>query len=223
MPDPRLILAIEVSNPSASDSAAPGVALARWNPFEPIDSESLRGEGRQDDDLMPAIDRLCARRAVEPRDIGVVALSIGPGGFTGLRVAAVTAKMLALTTGADVVAIPSAEVAVETDPTAGRVGVLLATKRDQAWLALFENGVATEAGPATPEELSRISLDELRADAALPDTYRRAVHCPIRPLRLDPIACARLATIRNPTDPLAISPIYGREPEAVRRWRELHG
>jgi hypothetical protein len=27
----------------------------------------------------------------------------------------------------------------------------------------------------------------------------------------------------TPVDPLELAPIYPREPEAVRKWRELHG
>jgi tRNA A37 threonylcarbamoyladenosine modification protein TsaB len=65
---------------------------------------------------MPAIDRLFRRLGLTPESLrgGPVAVSIGPGGFTGLRIAVSTAKMLAETLGVKIIAVPSALVAAES-------------------------------------------------------------------------------------------------------------
>jgi hypothetical protein len=47
--------------------------------------EPLRSDHRHEDDLMPAIDRLFRAAGASPKDIRRVAVSAGPGGFTGLR------------------------------------------------------------------------------------------------------------------------------------------
>lgn len=102
-----LMLAIETSQHRGS--------VAVKLPDGRIDSESLSPKKRHDDDLLPAIDRLFARNNLKPRDLsdGAVAVSIGPGGFTGLRIAVATAKMFAETLGAKIIAVPSALVAAE--------------------------------------------------------------------------------------------------------------
>ena len=98
----RLILAIETSNPSAGDGS--GVALsdaaAGWTDVEPLRPSRQNapgaprtGHGGQDDDLMPAIDRLFRRRAARPSDLSRVMVSVGPGGYTGLRIACAVGKM----------------------------------------------------------------------------------------------------------------------------------
>jgi len=98
-----LVLAIEISNPSARGDGSPGVALLTTS-GEPVGAEPLGADARHDDDLMPAIDRLFTKTGRAPADIERVAVSVGPGGFTGLRVAVVTAKLLAHAAGAQTVA-----------------------------------------------------------------------------------------------------------------------
>lgn len=51
--------------------------------------------GEADDLLMPAIERLFARSGRHVRELGCVAVSVGPGGYTGVRVACATGAMLA--------------------------------------------------------------------------------------------------------------------------------
>jgi tRNA threonylcarbamoyl adenosine modification protein YeaZ len=113
----RLILGIETSNPTAGprgevDGVLLGPGVALMAPDGSIaGAEPLREGSRHDDALMPAIARLCRRAGVSPRDLARVAMSAGPGGYTGLRIAATTAKMIAEATGCEVVAVPSAHVA----------------------------------------------------------------------------------------------------------------
>lgn len=216
-----LVLAIEISNPSARGDGSPGVALLTTS-GEPIGAEPLAAEARHDDDLMPAIDRLFARTGRAPADIERVAVSVGPGGFTGLRVAVVTAKLLAHVAGAQTVAVPTSDVAMRsTDQHAGRIGVLLATKGDRAWLAVYEDGELQQAGPSNPEAVRDAKLGTLVADPKLPEVFRAAVEgsgARPAPLRLDPMACAQLGLERAATTPADLVPLYGREPEAVRLW-----
>ncbi|MFO0875018.1 MAG: tRNA (adenosine(37)-N6)-threonylcarbamoyltransferase complex dimerization subunit type 1 TsaB [Phycisphaerales bacterium] len=84
-------------------------------------------------ELAVIVDRAVRRAGLSPRDLRAVAVSIGPGGFTGLRVAIATAKMLSEALGATVVAVPSALVAAAADRAPPREGerrlVLLSAKR----------------------------------------------------------------------------------------------
>jgi hypothetical protein len=103
-----LTLAIETSNPSAVGVAAstpgPGVAVGWVEPATPEHTEVLTREplhavDRRYDDLLACIDRCVRAAGVAPTDFSLVAFSAGPGGFTSLRSACATAKMIAYTAG----------------------------------------------------------------------------------------------------------------------------
>lgn len=148
-----ITLAIEISNPSSgprglivlpgSDepiAAGPGVALGRLGEEgrpELIGVELLGEAAHHDDDLMPAIDRLCRRSGVRPGDLGHIAVSIGPGGYTSLRIAIATAKMLAEATSAGTIPVQSAAVAAWLAEPITPALVCLASKGSTAWCALL--------------------------------------------------------------------------------------
>src|SRR5450759_3825007 len=92
-----LTLAIETSGPLGS------VAL--------FESETVLGEqslelGRQHgQSLIPTIRQLLTFYGKLPRDLELVAVSIGPGSYTGLRVGVVCAKTLAYAANSQLVAV----------------------------------------------------------------------------------------------------------------------
>ncbi|MCI0437109.1 MAG: tRNA (adenosine(37)-N6)-threonylcarbamoyltransferase complex dimerization subunit type 1 TsaB, partial [Gemmatimonadetes bacterium] len=98
---------------TGSRAVAAGEDAANQVMVERVESAA----GGHGDDLLPAIGRLFERAGLKPHDLagggGAVAVSIGPGGFTGLRIGIATAKMLAESLGAKLVAVPSALVAAE--------------------------------------------------------------------------------------------------------------
>lgn len=55
------------------------------------------------------IDRLLRRAGLSPRDLNAVAVSMGPGSYTGLRVGLSTAKGMAFALGIHLIAIPTLE------------------------------------------------------------------------------------------------------------------
>ncbi|PKN46670.1 MAG: tRNA (adenosine(37)-N6)-threonylcarbamoyltransferase complex dimerization subunit type 1 TsaB [Deltaproteobacteria bacterium HGW-Deltaproteobacteria-17] len=156
-----ITLAIESSNPAPAPDPSRGgenenpwhggVALIEGEREEacaPLGVERLRAEragnertGAFDDDLMPAIDRLCARAGVEPAQLGRIAVSVGPGGFTGLRIACAVAKSIAEATGAKLVGVPAAAGLIRgVAPEArdrGMVLIALAWKREDLWRVAF--------------------------------------------------------------------------------------
>jgi len=234
--DRRWTLAIETSNPSAIGAEPgidpvlrPGVAAARAPGEPPFDLEPLEPTGRHDDDLMPAIDRLARRNALDPRAIGRVAVCVGPGGYTGLRIAVVTAKMLALASGARAIPVPAAAIAaLDLAPDEAPAVILLASKREAAWAALARAGTAPEhVGVIDAERLARLidahAVRALIGDAHVPDGMRAVAErcgCDVRTPELGPARCARAARETDAIGPAALEPLYAREPEAARVWRE---
>ncbi|MCX6034586.1 MAG: tRNA (adenosine(37)-N6)-threonylcarbamoyltransferase complex dimerization subunit type 1 TsaB, partial [Chloroflexi bacterium] len=102
------ILALETSGARGGIALADGADLLE----ETVLEEGMR-HGR---DLVPAAKAACERAGWNPRSIGLVAVSIGPGSFTGIRIAVTLAKVMAFDTGAKVVAVPSLRVMAENAP-----------------------------------------------------------------------------------------------------------
>jgi len=100
------VLAIETSGSrggiALAESAAEGTGPPRLL-VEVRIAEGLR-HGR---DLVPAIRDACRRAGWTPREVPLVAVSIGPGSFTGIRIAVTLAKFVAWDAGARIVAVPS--------------------------------------------------------------------------------------------------------------------
>ena len=82
---PRVILAIETSNPSAweaGQASRPGVALGRVDGVvEVLGVAGLDASRPHDDELMPEIARLVAGAGLRARDVTDIAVSAGPGGL----------------------------------------------------------------------------------------------------------------------------------------------
>lgn len=240
-----LTLAIETSNPSA-EGGTPGVAVGRLRRdgrgvevAEVLGVEPLRSVARHDDDLLPAIDRLWTRLAdtgaVGPkRALDLLAVSVGPGGFTGLRVAVAAVKMMAETLDAGCVAVPSASVVARRVPASfpRPFAVLLASKRETSIATVFrETSAATRdpgrrVGEIAAQDIASLGVRGLIADRFLPDSIRAEAErlglvmaTPV----FDPAACLEAAAGLPVVDAAGLAPVYGREPEAVRKWRELHG
>lgn len=221
-----LLLAIETSQRHG------GVALRDLGGS--IHVEMLSQKKRHDDDLLPAIDRLFVRCQLKPADLrgGAVGVSVGPGGFTGLRIAVATAKMFAEALGAKVIAVPSAMVVAESVKNETEVLIALASKADSFWatrLTRIEQtwSIAGSPGLATAQSLNLDGAELLLGDEHLPQAVRSL--CAARGVSVaepvfDPRACLvaaeRMLERGETIDPLTLAPLYPREPEAVTLWNQ---
>lgn len=228
-------LGIETSNPAAAESgdgnpSAPAVAAARVTAegeLDTIETEPIAPTGRHDDDLVPAIDRLTRRLDLRATDLHRVCVSIGPGGFTGLRVAVATAKMLHEVTGAEVVPVPSANVAAHALTGDDRPAVVcLASKRGTAHVTVYGNASAPRvAGVLNEAEFVELcaarSIRTIVSDHHLPEGWARATqHLNRYAPAFCAAACLRLGMAFAAADAVRLVPAYPREPEAVTRWKE---
>jgi tRNA threonylcarbamoyladenosine biosynthesis protein TsaB len=68
--------------------------------------------------LLPAVDDVIRRAGLHKAQVDAVAVSQGPGSFTGLRVGVACAKTLAFALGWQCVGVPSLEVLVQNAPAA---------------------------------------------------------------------------------------------------------
>lgn len=235
--DTQVILAIEASQRTA------GVALR--DRAGNVHSRELDTSYPLDAALLPAIDELFKACGLRSRDLDVVGVSVGPGGFTGLRVSVSTARMFGVALGARCVAVPSAQVAAASYHGPGPIAVSLAAKNDSAWITYLDHIQCAEKTDLSNEftdwEISRNPsvqrceeidwrvIQAIISDRHLPDAIRERcaqLNVPIIEPRFDPKACLH-QTIHQAqadafTDPIALLPTYSRPPEAVSLWRTRH-
>ena len=109
--------------------------------------------------LVPSIEDLCRQVSWSPEDIDVVAVSIGPGSYTGLRVGLVCARMICRFAEAELVAVPSLDVIARNAPYChDRICVIVDARRNEIYSAAYErrSGVPmrrTDPAIVTPEAL----------------------------------------------------------------------
>ncbi|MCA9201871.1 MAG: tRNA (adenosine(37)-N6)-threonylcarbamoyltransferase complex dimerization subunit type 1 TsaB [Planctomycetales bacterium] len=99
------VLAIECS-------VTPG-SIAVLDGEQCLERRSLPSERRTTQALTPMLDALLKDVGWQPTDIQLVATTIGPGSFTGLRVGVTTAKTFAYATNAAVAGIHTLQVVAE--------------------------------------------------------------------------------------------------------------
>ena len=177
-----------------------------------------------------------------PREVPLVAVSIGPGSFTGIRIAVTLAKFVAWDTGARIVAVPSFRALAANAPAdRPRIATIVDAKRGGLFASLFERreGRLDETfGPAAIEadDLVRRLEPARRGEptayvlghgiakgrAALaglelaPEDLWNIRPAEVARLGLEMAACGEFA------DPLRIEPLYIRLPEAEELWLRRH-
>jgi tRNA threonylcarbamoyladenosine biosynthesis protein TsaB len=203
--------------------------------------ESLVGARRHAGALLPMIQRVLARRGIGLENVEALALSDGPGSFTGLRVGAAVAKALVQAQGLPLWVAPS--LMVRASGAAPDDGSLVLAVTDAlrgevyAGAFRFEPGrVTVELAPVVrrPEDLGRVLRAPAHLVGDLPDPLATAIErWAGRRLVRSPEGAARAGSLldlvgrtggaRRLTAVTSWEPEYGRPAEAQARWETAHG
>ncbi|MDR0808185.1 MAG: tRNA (adenosine(37)-N6)-threonylcarbamoyltransferase complex dimerization subunit type 1 TsaB [Gemmobacter sp.] len=162
-------------------------------------------EKGQAERLMPLLEEVLAEAGLGWRDLGGIAVGIGPGNFTGVRIAVSAARGLALGLGIPVAGISSFELMHERgEPDIHPAEwVCLPAPRDQVYLQHFSHGLtqsapilldpATSLAALTPPEGLRVvghraaeiarPFGAEAVETALTDLPRRLAHTAARRFR----------------------------------------
>jgi tRNA threonylcarbamoyl adenosine modification protein YeaZ len=210
-----VIIAIESasSDPSLALASSDGVAFA---------ADGWAGEGRQASELLPRLLVLLARAGRELREATALAIGVGPGSFTGLRVSMSLAKGIALALRLPLVGVPSLHAWLEAEDRAA-AAVARAGAQD-AYLLLRGDPEPRIVAAGELPGLLKGSL--LAAPSELAASFALAS---VLPPHEAAGAVARLGAARLLKDPrgddlATIEPWYHRAPrgapssEAVSRW-----
>ena len=128
-----MILSIETSTDVCS------VALS--NEGKCLKSEVLRGTASHASNLTPMIMRVMESASLTYADLDAVAVSSGPGSYTGLRIGASTAKGIAYASGKKLIAVPTlsilAHAIFENAPEAQIACPMLDARRMEVYTSLI--------------------------------------------------------------------------------------
>jgi tRNA threonylcarbamoyladenosine biosynthesis protein TsaB len=210
-----LILALDASTPVTT------VALA--NDREVLSEVSATTRGASET-LLPAVHAALDLAGEDLGSVERVLAGVGPGTFTGIRIAAATARALSAGTGISLAKNSTLDaLAAPALSCSGDVLAVLDARRGQVFARRF-----SEAGPSTgiycvrPEELSVEGRPFVVGDGAV--RYREALSGLGRippdgsPLHRVTAVGHVISADLTPVDPEELVPIYVREPDAeVRR------
>ena len=209
-----------------------GVALVRGDVV--LAEEAWQNGGQQTATVLPAAVRLWTRAGLAPQDLDAVAVSAGPGSYTGLRVGFGLAKGFALALGLPLVAVPTLEaVAYQHREAAAALCAVVAAGRGMYHVGAYvrrRGGVVREGDYAVLDaaelaarlteatrplllcgELYPTLIETLRP-AGLPSKrvrFASPAAAPRRPAYLAELARARLDGVA-PEDAAALQPLYLR-------------
>jgi len=141
------ILALETSTLDASVAALEGDRV--------LGQTILDRTRRTAQSFAPAIDQQLRGVGWRPQDVQLVAVTLGPGSFTGLRVGVTAAKTLAYAVGAEVFGLNTLQVIAGQTPAAcSRICAVLDAQRQQLFSADFrrEGERLVETAPTRIED-----------------------------------------------------------------------
>lgn len=198
--------------------------------------------------LMPLLDQMLTESGVECEELEAVAVSAGPGSFTGLRIGVATARALAQGLNIPAVGVSTLEALAEAVPAPDAlICPLLDARRSQVYTALYRRSQKPPYNLKTVIEPAALALNELisalqnqdgpiiflgeglpaykaELEKALPGRALIA-EAPFRVCRAALVALAgrRLLKADPGADYRRLLPFYLRRPEAERLAAEKRG
>jgi tRNA threonylcarbamoyladenosine biosynthesis protein TsaB len=123
----------------ALDTSTDWASVALYDGREVLAEETWRAQRRHGDELFPAIERLLASTRTALSAVTRVAVAVGPGSFTGLRVAIAAGQGIARGNGAAIVGVSTLDVlAYPHAPSKQRTCPLVPAGRDQYYAAFYQ-------------------------------------------------------------------------------------
>jgi tRNA threonylcarbamoyladenosine biosynthesis protein TsaB len=143
----------------AFDTAGTACSVAVWRDGAVCVRQFEAMSRGQSERLVPMIEAVMAEAGIAYPALDAIAVTCGPGGFTGVRIGLATARALALACARPVIGISNFEAvaaAVPEDARAGRsLAVVIDAKRSDLYVQAFGSGLepATPAQAIAPKDL----------------------------------------------------------------------
>jgi tRNA threonylcarbamoyl adenosine modification protein YeaZ len=200
----------------AFDTATPLVTVALHDGEDVVLEHRSERPMKHGEQLAPLIDQVLREAGLVRQDLTAIAVGVGPGPFTGLRVGLVTARTLAFVLEIPVYGVCSLDVvAVEAvDTGAVADGFLVATdaRRKEVYLASYDGGGARLDGPAVLRPADAASDLPVVGEGAL--LHPEAFPHPVGP-RMPSAGWLARTVAEERAELLDPEPLYLRRPDAV--------
>lgn len=159
--------------------------------------------GRQSRVLVPMIESLLEKAGLAYKDMGAIACTLGPGGFTGIRVGLATARAIALAAGKPMIGVSTLETIAWGAKIEGDVLAVIDARRGQFYAQRFRrNGaLVAQSEPLLVESRMLPSLGHGAKTVQAPTHARDAAG----------LAAAKWASGERD---FPATPLYIREPDA---------
>jgi tRNA threonylcarbamoyladenosine biosynthesis protein TsaB len=195
----------------ALDTSTPAVTVALHD-GQRVLAESTTVDARRHTELLgPAIAGVLTSAGVDRRQLTAIAVGVGPGPFTGLRIGLVTARMLGHVLGIPVHGVCSLDVLARGVAVGGPFVVATDARRREVYWAEYDAAGRRTSGPdVAPPSAVGTDLPAAGAGARM---YPDAFPNPIAPQFPSATDLAR-AVLTREVDVLPAQPIYLRRPDA---------
>jgi tRNA threonylcarbamoyl adenosine modification protein YeaZ len=201
----------------AFDTATPYVTVALHDENHVVAERRSELRMRHGEQVAPLIESVLADVGAVRQDLSAIAVGVGPGPFTGLRVGLVTARTLAFVLDIPVYGVCSLDVialeaAQGTDPVGREFAVATDARRKEVYLASYDGDGQRLDGPEVvrPADAATDAPVAGEGPGLYPDAFSVG-HAPALPSAgwLARAVAEELAELRDP------EPLYLRRPDVM--------
>ena len=213
-------------------------SLAAMDHGNVLVEKELSHSTRTAQSLVPAMGQMLDAVGWRPANVQLVAVTQGPGSFTGLRIGITAAKTFAYAAGCHILGVDTLETIAAGVPEAFKsVSVAVDAQRGEVVAGLFRRDDDGWFGPVEPAKLIAIEswLANLPPETPVTGPVLRklaevipshvhildAVHWPAKASQVARLA-ERLYGEGRRDDPFALTPHYSRRSAAEEKWAQRH-
>ena len=147
------------------DTSTRAASVALWSDGILLGELVVNDKRTHSQKLMPILESLCELANIKIRDVDLLAVCIGPGSFTGIRIAMATVKALAHVGDLPVVAVNSLEsLAYNLSDSQASLVPILDAQGSQVYSAIYKS---QEGLPKISREIKVVDIDDLLEEVKL--------------------------------------------------------
>jgi tRNA threonylcarbamoyladenosine biosynthesis protein TsaB len=138
---------------------------------ERLYESSIQDGFKNSENLMPLIDSIFKNCKLNPSELDLIAVALGPGSFTGLRIAMATAKGIAMGSDTPLVTVSTLDAYSKgNNYFEGVIVPVIDARKKRVYCSLFENGIKKMKDlDITPEQLLELVKNDKKILITGPD------------------------------------------------------